>query len=81
MYLYHFCAIWKLLDIKGRPIILGEPPFLGGDSDVPPPSMLPDVMAATGHSGRAWWHPKPCTQLLLTPLRAPSTEWTKNAPR
>ena len=35
MYLYHFCAIWKLLDIKGRSIILGEPPFLGGNSHLP----------------------------------------------
>lgn len=51
MYLYHFCTIWKLLDIKGRPIILGEPPFLGGDSDL---SFLPHYRIP-GSQGPLWW--------------------------
>lgn len=66
MYLYHFCAIWKLLDIKGRSIILGEPPFLGGDSSLP---LLPRYWLSwqPGATVRGWLHPTTGTQLLLTP--------------
>ena len=66
MYLYHFCAIWKLLDIKGRSIILGEPLFLGGDSSLP---LLPRYWLSwqPGATVQSWLHPTTRTQLLLTP--------------
>lgn len=66
MDLYHFCAIWKLLDIKDF-VVPGEPPFIGGDSNLPTPPTLPDLLAAGGHAGWAWTPPKRGTRLLFVP--------------
>lgn len=66
MYLYHFCAIWKLLDIKGRSIILGEPPFLGGDSSLPLSFHATGSHGSQGPLCRAGSTSKTRTQLLFS---------------